>query len=277
MKRRLHEVPTEKSSPINDQRAQAGEASGENCAADLDRQHRTSAAATGLEARLNELPTEILDLVRDAFFDQEFGPKEVLAPSSIPDVRLFGAMNKKLYAKYHDIFLSGNTWVIETGNFDTTDFLLHIPGRMRQKIHKVAIRLSPEDISYASIDSWLRGHPDLVKRSFGDFSNVLYEFYKDCREINDMLYSVWSGKLTDIFKLSESVHLTLDMRDAYGIDGEYLGLRLAHRMACWFQDDDDAPLTVRVPNDVLGEQLRNAIGDNVKYLDEQVVMNTNLE
>lgn len=109
----------------------------------------------------------------------EFGPKEIQAPSKMPDVRLFFAMNKRLYAKYHDVFLSEITWIIEAGR--CTVFLRRVPVTSALKIKNVALRLSPQDRPDASVDFWLQHNKSRIEALVGDFSEVLYLFMQHAR------------------------------------------------------------------------------------------------
>lgn len=178
----------------------------------IDHEHGNAIVAEELQTRLNDLPVEILDIIRGAFFDLEFGPKQVQAPSKIPNVRLFLAMNKRLYAKYQNVFLSENTWHIESGTPGySTAFLKQIPDVSASKVKKVTLRLSPQDHPAASVDGWLQCNRNRIEALEGDYSEVLHRFDMHIGRVKTSLDSIWDEKIDDIWHLGSSVHLTLDM------------------------------------------------------------------
>lgn len=83
-------------------------------------------------ARLTSLSGEILETIRDCFFDKIFGPKKLQSfEVDTPDMMLFLVMKRRSYGKHHRVFLSENTWSISPGGADKSiKFLARLPRAM---------------------------------------------------------------------------------------------------------------------------------------------------
>lgn len=69
-----------------------------------------------------------------------------------PNVRLFLARNKELYARYHNTLWSENTWVMGHGKAEPADVLLRLPDTASDKIKHVELILSLSDLSTTLMD-----------------------------------------------------------------------------------------------------------------------------
>lgn len=218
--------------------------------------------------RLLELPPEIIQMIMDALFEDAFSLRKVY-PHKDPSVaNIFLALDQNLYHKYHKQYWSQNTWVIGKGsvhdtmrfmtekpyNVLTTEFSRQMPNRAALKIQSAEMYFTKEDMRES-----IQKQMSLVTTERGtildkDLYPVLGSSTLGCQAIKTELKQIWQDKFDRIAML-DLRHFTLNLTEAYGPDGEYLGIDAVLRLIP-FVHGLPTDFQILAPSKALADEIR---------------------
>lgn len=184
-------------------------------------------AAKPVDLRLcqlvHNLPPELFDMVLEEFLHAALGPRKLYIGDVRLYIRAFGALNRAMYAKHRGIFLSQSIWVMGEGSCqDTISFLNKMPVSMVRCIRKIEMRFTRHDCVHPSLDHYFV-LPDITTPST-DRLDCLLHYMKDCAKLASELLRTWFENFGAIKALEQRFdELVLDVSDAYGPDGDFLG------------------------------------------------------
>lgn len=231
--------------------------------------------------RIHGLPPEIFRMIKDAMFQEAFGPERWVYPYEEPAVvNIFLALDRRLYQKYSDIYWCENTWVIGQGPVDKTmrfmslepydsrikEFSLQIPNRLALGITRIHIPFGRKDVP--TYREWLadtrlgkKAHTGLVDRLGKkapmrlDDRLAIQRFQSEREYFRSTAFRAWQDKFDRLAVLNLTC-LTLDMREAFAPDGEYVGVDAVERFIPFAYGLPDN-FTIEAPSKVLIKEIRN--------------------
>ncbi len=225
-------------------------------------------ALSPFQRRVHDLPPELFRMVTDKMFEEAFGPKRVFPYQDPAIMNNFLALDRRLYQKYSDIYWCQNTWIIGPGPVDKTmrfmtqrpydarikEFSLQVPNRLALGIKSVHICLSKEDVP--SSTAWHEDTKTENDAPLGLEDRLAVQEYQNEREyfISTALRT-WQDKFDRLAVLNLQ-HLTLDLREAFGPDGEYMGVIAVERFIP-FAHGLPPDFRILAPTKALVEQIRN--------------------
>lgn len=217
-----------------------------------------------LQQAVQELPLEIIRMIQDSMYEPVFGPKDVVLPYVDPkDLRHFGDLNSELYDRYHSLYYSENMWILADGPLDEIDeWFTKMYRSTLSAIKNVTIRWTRADFDETE---WLKLEPDRfietqVDRGGSEGLNniqALNDYARACQRISDYLKHIWTEKLMILRELNLDL-LVVDATDAYGPDGDYLGVEV-YPLITWFESNLPCYLQVWAPDDELASQIYDHI------------------
>lgn len=184
-----------------------------------------------LQRAIQGLPTDVNLLIRDSMHEEIFGPgKEIVFPLREPKyLQHFRALDRQLYNKYHYIFYSQNTWVIEEGPGDSVfkDVKYTMPYQLSQ-IRKLTLKWTRGDCNREVLDvgQFIDLYTKEVDADGMDNIQAVYDFLRICEIVKHELTRTWSKKLEGV-SMMRLDSLVIDAREAFAPDGEYLGFTTA--------------------------------------------------
>ena len=219
------------------------------------------------------LPLEIYDLFCDSFLAKFFGPRRRLfEPASFraPTQRLTSKAFLGAYQSYQYSFVADNIWVFDGEDFfenlDTVFGTLEDPG-----IRKAELVLSLRDPCFWCM---ARIHEDMtpIGQDLVLWGNELLEWdvlrimdrYRlHCAMARRDIMNGWRSRFNILVRYPLE-YLVLDMREAYSLDGHYIGVETASEFDN-FKHGIPKTFIVRAPTADAEEQIRLAI--NTPYSD----------
>ena len=217
-----------------------------------------------LQRAVQELPLEIIRMIQDSMYESVFGSKDVVLPHvDSKDLCHFSALNSELYNRYHSLYYSENMWILADGPLERIDECF---GEMfystMSAIKNVTIRWTRAEVDEAA---WLELEPDrfietqLDKGGPEGLNNIqaLSDYIGARQHISDELKYIWTDKLMILGALNVDL-LVVDATDAYGPNGDYLGVK-AHPFSPWFDNNLPHHLEVWAPDEELASQIYDRI------------------
>ncbi len=231
-----------------------------------------------LQDRIWKLPAELQMEIEEKLYEAAFCPGKIF-PHQFPRAngkfrdedrfydppapRVFSALNRKTYAKYHREFWSGNTFVIGTGDASSTMGFLSgdRPDSAAKAIRSIELRFTTKDCGYdASLEAILDGTvtPHDVSKKI-DMLDMIEEYQAEAPNAANELYRTSFKKLRILAQhqgLEALSDLTLDFTQAHGLDGVFLGVEFASQNALSsFVNGLPPNFTIKAPTDVERDQI----------------------
>ena len=226
-------------------------------------------------------PLEIYDLFCDSFLAKFFGPRRRLfEPASfrVPTQCLTSKAFLGAYQSYQNSFVADNIWVFDGQSFfenlHTTFGTLEDPG-----IRKAELVLSlrdpcfwcmariHEEMTPIGQDPVLWGN-ELLE---WDVLRVMNRYRLHCAMARRDIIEGWRSRFNTLVKYPLE-YLVLDMREAYSLDGHYIGVETAGQFDN-FKHGTPKTFIVRAPSAEAEEQIRLAI--NTPYSDRPSSISSN--
>ena len=225
----------------------------------------TSLAWEDFKHRVHNLPLELFQIVRDTMFDDVFGPKDVFPHKDPSILNVFLALDRHLYRKYSDIYWRQNTWIVGNGRAEKTmqfmslkpfDFRIdgfseQTPNRVALGIKSIHISLSREDIPvwHQPMDPE-DGIPFELRRTLD-----IPDYQDQTEHFKSTAFEIWQQKFDRIAVLNLQ-HFTLDARDAFAPNGEYLGVSAVEQFIP-FADGLPSDIKILAPTKALIREICN--------------------
>ncbi len=214
------------------------------------------AADPDLVANMNSLPQELLLEIQDTFLRMVFVPKEIDAQS--PDFcwDIWDALNAAQKAKCHDMFVNETLLNIGPGEYGPGDFEVATAGcgplDMVESCKHMKIYFGRKDHEQ-NLDNMLQGFFTGLPE-FGESEchcvSTIRRYDRQVNAVRDQLGWTWKWKWEGVMRGKALDYLEIDLTEAYGLDGEYLGTLaltdVTWREMPWY-------IRVRAPTDALAE------------------------
>ena len=174
---------------------------------------------------VHSLPPELFERLQRVLLQTVFEPRRIHPGVESLNLHILGALDRAMYAKQRNEFLSESVWVMVQGNYEEAqDFLGRIPLSITRSIKKMELRPTKQDYKYRSLDRYfaLPNDPSFASDRFG----CLLAYMAECHRTRHKLVNIWLRKIGALAALQLS-QLVLDFSDAYGSDGEFLGRSFA--------------------------------------------------
>lgn len=231
-----------------------------------------------LQDRIWRLPAELQLEIEEKLYEAAFSPGKIFPheyPSANgrfrhsgrfydpPAPRLFFALNRHNYAKYHRELWSGNTFVVGPGDWVSSMGFLSgtLPDSAIKAIVSIELRFATKDCGAdAKLEPILDEtvEPRRVSKN-KDMLKLMEEYQEEVCDAETELFSIWSAKLRILARhegLQALSDLTLDFTEAHGLDGVYLGGKFCMRRDLTaFRYGLPATFTIKAPTD----EFRDAI------------------
>ena len=173
-----------------------------------------------LRELIYNLPSELLLLIQEDFFDLVFGPGRIYPRKEHLNVEFFEALDQQLLAKYQRIFFCENIWVIGQGDRDDgIGFLDHMPRVFLDSIRKVEMSFTSDDNLNSSLDSYFA-------QLTGNALGILQSYRQVWDHHASELKTIWWEKFYGVAFLRLDYCIP-DFTNACAPDGEYLGVQIA--------------------------------------------------
>lgn len=230
-----------------------------------------------LQSRIRNTPGEICEKIMDHYFESALVPGYLFPDQTPPNQKghsfhgrvypeaesqAFMALSRRLLREYRPRYWFGNTWVIGQGDDDkTTGFLSCMELDIRMNIKAVYLSLSIHDVpGAANLHNYLKF---AMQREHGYTDNlkILGHFAHYSTLRSQDLQCTWWYKFSAVCRLG--LHdLTLDIRDAYGPDGEFLANADWVSTLTWFWHGVPENFTILTPPSVSADHMRAIIEGN---------------
>lgn len=219
-----------------------------------------------LQKAVLELPLDINRMIQDSLYETVFGPKDVVLPWVDPnDLYHFSTLNSELYKKYHKLYYAENMWIFADGPTAVKIELCleRMSHNTRSAIKNVTLRWTSRDIDEAV---WSRLEPDQFLRTQIDEGGAqgldnwqAFRDYTSARKnISEELGDIWVDKAMELRRLDLDL-LVLDATAAYGLNEEYLGVKVANELWSRFPGGLKCRLEVWAPDKDIANQISNII------------------
>lgn len=215
-----------------------------------------------LQKAMLNLPLDVDLLIRDSLHEEIFGPgKEIVFPNHDPSyLRHFRALDRDSYQKYHSILYSKNMWVIKEGPADPIFQYAKDIIYQSSQIKNLTLKWTRRDYEkiQLGIEQFIDFHIEKGGADGMDNTRAVYDFSAMCDIATWELKSTWCKKLEKVSMMNLD-SLTIDARDAFAPDGEYLGLSNARDLALEIPLILPKDLRVLAPGDVVARQIHDVI------------------
>ena len=152
-------------------------------------------------------------------------------PTLFQIVKRYRKLPGELQDNVQEGYYSAHMWIIEAGPaFYSTDFILELENRLSSKIRKVTMKFTLED--YLQGSSWDYCLFGPCPREVGDLVEEINHLREQAIVVGNDLCHVWWEKFYYITGLQLD-QLTLDFSEAYTLDREYLGEKLARTLSAF--------------------------------------------
>ena len=195
--------------------------------------------STPIVQHMHDAPSEIFQVITDHFFEYSFTTPGYLFPDQgaygygkhnfevnyyyNPNPHNLLALNQVLLVSYQEAFWAEDIWVVGPGHRkDTLDFLDRL-GETSVRVKRIRLTFTVDDICGASdfhaniINSNNNTNRGLIPNNLA----IMQRFSSECDSISKELASIWWSKYATLTYLYLS-ELTLDLRNACGLDEDYL-------------------------------------------------------
>ena len=216
-----------------------------------------------MRQRIHDLPSELRLLILDHLLHSAFGPRRVYPDNERMNVMVFEALDHELLAKYHRLFFSDNIWVIGQGDRDEgVGFLHRMPKDLHDSIRRVEMSFVTRDFfrTKENHDFWLARHFTADPHDTGNALKALNEYREVSSRAASDLDMMWWEKFYAVATL-ELDYCSLDFREAYAPDGEFMGVKAA-RYLTRFVHGIPAELWIRAPTPDLEAEIRDILERN---------------
>ena len=229
------------------------------------------------QERVHNLPPEICNMIMDVVYTS-FGPRRVYPGIERPLTNIFLSLDKASVEIYHELYWSGNTWVVDEGpvndamrfmtqapfNTSTTDFSRQTPNAAALQIRSIELSFSQKDLCSRTRlsrvdkpqtpDTALPGQKSPQLRQSSQCPSIPEQSVSNIKKYEFDLYQIWQDKFDRIAFLNLQ-HLVLDLREAYAPAGEYIGVNAVQRLIPFYYGMP-TDFQILAPSESLRDEIR---------------------
>ena len=241
--------------------------------------HKTEPSDDSLERRLQRLPQELYDEIKETLLNVTLRPRQTSLETGKLYPNVLRAFNREFYHQMRRTWLSSKWWTTFP-HFPMRDprddcgrlIPISIPSQLRSQVKQLSVTfdwsglcqgcLAWLDSHYFEHESypkhWLphenRDHP------FKNMFEVAIEYLEDVKAANGEILEAWVHELSVIHDLAVDL-LILDTRSAYNYSGEFIGLDVVKEVFNIYSHDIKT-VVVKAPNNDLKEEILEIFKDN---------------
>ena len=241
--------------------------------------HGTKASDDGLEGRLQKLPQELCDEIKETLFDVTLGPRRASLETDKLFPNVLRAFNREFYHQRRITWLSSKWWTtfphypMRDPRDDWGRLIpISIPSQLRTQVKHLSVALDWSGLCQGCI-SWLDSHYyrhesypkhwqpyESKDRPFKNMFDIAIEYLEDVKAANIEILDAWVHELSVIHDLALEV-LILDTRSAYNYSGEFVGLDVVKEVFRIYSHNIKTVI-VQAPDDDMKEEILEIFKNN---------------